>query len=68
MRDVQLDRAGIRLGQFLKLAGMIDSGADAKTLLAQGSVTVNDAPEARRGRQLEVGDVVRLGDDVARVA
>lgn len=68
MRDVQLDRAGIRLGQFLKLAGMIDSGADAKTLLAQGSVTVNDEPEARRGRQLEVGDVVRLGDDVARVA
>lgn len=68
MRDVQLDRAGIRLGQFLKLAGMIDSGADAKTLLAQGSVTVNDEPEGRRGRQLEVGDVVRLGDDVARVA
>lgn len=65
---MQLDRAGIRLGQFLKLAGMIDSGADAKTVLAQASVTVNGEPEARRGRQLEAGDVVRLGDDVARVA
>ncbi len=63
-----LDRDGIRLGQFLKLAGLIESGADAKLLLAEGSVTVNDAPETRRGRQLQRGDVVRLGDQGARVA
>jgi len=48
VRDVMLDRDGIRLGQFLKLAGLIESGADAKLLLAEGSVTVNDAPETRR--------------------
>ena len=63
-----LDRDGIRLGQFLKLAGLIESGADAKLLLAEGSVTVNDAPETRRGRQLQRGDVVRLGEQAARVA
>ncbi len=63
-----LDRDGIRLGQFLKLAGLIESGADAKVLLAEGSVTVNDAPETRRGRQLQRGDVVRLGGESARVA
>lgn len=63
-----LDRDGIRLGQFLKLAGLIESGADAKVLLAEGSVTVNDAPETRRGRQLQRGDVVRLGEQAARVA
>ena len=68
MRDVPLDRDGIRLGQFLKLAGLIDSGADAKAVLADGAVTVNDIPEARRGRQLQRGDVVRLGEQSARVA
>ncbi len=68
MRDVPLDRDGIRLGQFLKLAGLIDSGADAKTVLADGAVTINGIPEARRGRQLQRGDVVRLGEQSARVA
>ncbi len=68
MRDVPLDRDGIRLGQFLKLAGLIDSGADAKAVLADGAVTVNGSTEARRGRQLQRGDVVRLGEQSARVA
>ena len=68
MRDVALDRDGIRLGQFLKLAGLIDSGADAKAVLADGAVTVNGSTEARRGRQLQRGDVVRLGEQSARVA
>jgi len=68
MRDVPLDRDGIRLGQFLKLAGLIDSGADAKAVLADGAVTINGIPEARRGRQLQRGDVVRLGEQSARVA
>lgn len=52
----------IRLGQLLKLADLVDSGADVKALLADGAVTVNGEPETRRGRQLVVGDVVSLGD------
>lgn len=48
----------IRLGQFLKLAGLAESGAHARELLEDDAVTVNDQPEARRGRQLRRGDVV----------
>ena len=48
----------IRLGQFLKLADMVDTGADAKGLIAQGLVRVNGDVETRRGRQLVSGDVV----------
>ena len=51
----------IRLGQLLKLAGIIDSGSEVKTLLAAESVLVNGQPEARRGRQLHPGDTVRVG-------
>jgi ribosome-associated protein len=51
----------IRLGQLLKLAGIVDSGSDAKAFLANVRVLVNDRPEARRGRQLHPGDTVRIG-------
>jgi ribosome-associated protein len=51
----------IRLGQLLKLAGVVDSGSEVKALLAAERVLVNDEPEARRGRQLHPGDTVRVG-------
>jgi ribosome-associated protein len=58
----------IRLGQFLKLADLIDTGSDAKPLLASGEVQVNGEVETRRGRQLVPGDVVTLGDRSVEVA
>lgn len=59
----------IRLGQFLKLAGIAESGAHARELLEDDVVTVNGEPEARRGRQLRTGDlvVVDLPAGAARV-
>jgi ribosome-associated protein len=51
----------IRLGQLLKLAGIIDSGSEVKALLAAEPVLVNGQPEARRGRQLHPGDTIRVG-------
>lgn len=68
MRDVEIRGETIRLGQFLKFAGIADSGSDARALLDAGTVAVNDEPEARRGRQLHRGDVVAVGDETARVA
>jgi ribosome-associated protein len=55
---VNLRDDSIRLGQFLKLADLVDTGADAKGLLAHGLVRVNGDVETRRGRQLVAGDVV----------
>ena len=66
--DVPIRDESIRLGQFLKLANLIDSGSDAKPLLADAQVSVNGEVETRRGRQLVVGDVVVLGGQAARVA
>lgn len=59
---------GIRLGQFLKLAGFADTGADAKVLLELGEVEVNGEPESRRGRQLRPGDLVECGEETVRVS
>lgn len=50
----------IRLGQFLKLAGLAEDGAQARELVQDGDVSVNDVTETRRGHTLAIGDVVRV--------
>jgi ribosome-associated protein len=67
MREVDTRDGAIRLGQFLKLADLIDVGGDAKALLAGGTVTVNGEAETRRGRQLARGDIVTVHDQSVRV-
>jgi ribosome-associated protein len=66
--DVQIRDESIRLGQFLKLANLVESGAEAKPLIAAGMVRVNDEVETRRGRQLVAGDVVQVAGQAARVS
>jgi ribosome-associated protein len=67
MREIEVRGEVIRLGQLLKVAGLADSGGEAKALLAAGEVRVNGEPETRRGRQLHDGDVVAAGDETVRV-
>jgi ribosome-associated protein len=67
MREIPIRDETIRLGQLLKLAGIADSGADAKEMLADGGVSVNGEREARRGRQLHRGDVVEAAGERVRV-
>ena len=67
MDDVPIRDESIRLGQFLKLANLIESGSEAKPLLAAGMVRVNGDVETRRGRQLQSGDVVTIAAQSARV-
>jgi ribosome-associated protein len=67
-QDVPIRDESIRLGQFLKLANLVESGAEAKPVIADGLVLVNGEVETRRGRQLHHGDVVELGGQAVRVA
>jgi len=66
-RDIQINEGTIRLGQLLKLADVIGSGAEVKRFLAERPVRVNGEPEARRGRQLHPGDLVEVGDVALRL-
>lgn len=63
MRDVEVRAGGIDLGQLMKFAGLVDTGGDAKALLAEGVVRVNDEVDTRRGRTLRDGDVVTVADE-----
>ena len=48
----------IKLGQALKLAGLVESGVDAKYAIQDGLVKVNGQVEMQRGKKLVPGDVV----------
>ncbi|WP_346995606.1 RNA-binding S4 domain-containing protein [Dietzia sp. SLG310A2-38A2] len=68
MDDVECDLGSkLTLGQFLKLASLLDSGAEAKDAVAAGAVSVNGEVDVRRGRGLADGDVVSFGTRAARV-
>lgn len=56
--EIEIRDDMIRLGQLLKLAGLVEDGADAKELLADEAVRVNGEIEIRRGRQVTKGSVV----------
>lgn len=66
-RELVVREGGLRLGQLLKLAGLADTGSDARALLSDGAVEVNGEVEQRRGRQIADGDVVAAGGESVRV-
>jgi ribosome-associated protein len=65
--DVSIGGDMIRLGQFLKYSGLLDSGGDAKEVVIDGYVTVNGEIDRRRGRQLHDGDLVTFEGRTVRV-
>ena len=54
---------GTTLGRALKAAGLVGTGGEAKVLIQAGEVSVNGDVETRRGRRLEEGDVVEVGNE-----
>jgi ribosome-associated protein len=65
--DVPIGGEAIRLGQFVKFAGLLDSGGNVKEAIIDGCVTVNGEVDRRRGRQLQLGDIVGFAGRRVRV-
>ena len=65
--DVPIRDQTIRLGQLLKLAGVVDDGAMAREVIERGVVAVNGEIDTRRGRQVRPGDVVTFEDETLNV-
>ena len=56
----------IKLGQVLKLAGVVEDGVEAKLVIQDGQVQVNGEVDLRRGRKVVPGDVVTYnGEEIA---
>lgn len=65
--DVPIRDESIRLGQLLKLAGVVDDGAMAREVVERGLVAVNGEVDTRRGRQVRPGDTVTFEAETLRV-
>lgn len=62
IQDVTIRDQEIRLGQFVKLANLVETGGVAKELISSGAVTVNGEVDTRRGKVLHIGDEVAVLD------
>ena len=58
MEEIHIRDEFIKLGQALKLAGLVDSGVDAKYVIQEGHVRVNGETEYQRGKKLHSGDIL----------
>jgi ribosome-associated protein len=65
--DVTISEEVVRLGQFLRLAGLAMGALDAKVMIEEGWVTVNGRVESQPGRELRPGDLVAATGRSARV-
>ncbi len=61
-RDIEVTGDVITLQQLLQLAGVVDTGGEAKNLIGTLTVAVNGEPEGRRGRKLHPGDLVEVAE------
>ena len=61
MNTIKIKDEFIKLGQALKLAGLVESGVDAKFAIADGLVKVNGQVETQRGKKLHEGDTFTYG-------
>ena len=61
-KNPALDEPYIKLDQFLKWVGAADTGGQAKVIIQEGLVQVNNEAETRRGRKLRKGDQVQFND------
>ncbi|MCG7430171.1 RNA-binding S4 domain-containing protein, partial [Dermacoccus nishinomiyaensis] len=55
--DVQIRDESIKLGQLLKLANLVEDGAEARVVITEGLVTVDGEVDTRRSAQIKVGSV-----------
>lgn len=63
MRDVTITREPVELYKILKFEGLVDSGGRAKTVIADGLVTVNGEVETRKRRKIVNGDIVTFAGE-----
>ncbi len=67
MEIVKIRDEYIKLGQALKLAGLSDSGVDAKYAIQDGRVKVNSQVEYQRGKKLHDGDIVEYDGQTVKI-
>ena len=67
MNQIKIKDEYIKLGQALKLAGMVGSGVEAKIVIQDGQVLVNGEVELQRGKKIHPGDIFSFNGEEAKI-
>ncbi len=67
-RVVELAQLPIELAKLLKYENLVQSGGEAKLLITEGHVRLNGEVETRRGKKINAGDVVQVGNERIKIA
>lgn len=67
MINITLREDYIKLGQALKAAGLVDSGVEAKFVIQDGLVEVNQKIETQRGKKLYEGDIIAYNGEIVKI-
>ena len=67
MRHVNITSEPVELYKILKFEGLVDSGGEAKSVIAAGQVTVNGQVETRKRKKIVSGDTVVYGSETLRI-
>ena len=67
MEKIKIRDEYIKLGQALKLAGLVESGVDAKYMIQDGLVKVNGEVEVQRGKKLYPGDTIEFQNNQVQI-
>ena len=67
MRDVEITREPVELYKILKFEGLVASGGEAKTVVADGLVLVNGAIETRKRKKIVAGDIIEFRAEKIRI-
>ncbi len=62
MNEIKIETDFIKLDSFLKLAALVQTGGQAKMIIADGMVKVNGEVCTMRGKKLRIGDVIEIED------
>jgi ribosome-associated protein len=67
MKDVEITKEPVELYKILKFEGLVSSGGDAKTVIAEGQVLVNGEVETRKRKKIVSGDTIEYGNEKIRI-
>ncbi len=67
MKKIKIKDEYIKLGQALKLSGLVSSGVEAKVVIQDGEIFVNGERELQRGKKLHAGDVISFNGEEVQI-
>ena len=67
MREVEITHEPVELYKILKFEGMVSSGGEAKSVIAEGQVLVNGKTETRKRKKIVSGDIIEFANEKVRI-